>query len=513
MRARIRAGRLPGVFFGVLFLLGMFWAGRALFGVDAGLVALLIAALAPKCIWLAQQARYYSAGLAFSALLVGSLWRMATRGTWRDFVSGALLTVALFHTNCLALVAILTPALGLLPRLVRVERAAANGALAALLVVAGVVPWMLATGYLEHLGGIPMARDLLRFPQDYWVYLAERRGRVLAGAALFALFGLLWCSRARLAARFARPLEAAGAPALFLVGSTIAAYFGFQALVPAASCSMARLSHQLIVAPILLASIALASSLRGFFPGRAEVASLPVALLLLLIEGSVLHRQERNPFERVAAEELVEHLSRQDFASDTRIFALPYQHFPLTYYTGLPIQSIAPVRREFLASYPGAVLILETASRWPCPAPETVQCVAEAAGIELSLEEARAHGPGLQAELIRSEVGPLVRSLAPEPQVRPAWYRDVLEGLPAALVSSGQGRIDYARDNPAMLTGVYPLSHAEFWPAFFYRFVFPGARSGSNLNYAPRIREADAYPLASGWIVYRCPARQATPDQ
>src|SRR5262249_9712963 len=102
IHARIRAARLPSVAFGALFLLALFFAGKTLFGTDAGLCAMLGGAMASKCIWLAQQARYYSAALALSTLAIACAWRVARHGRWRDFLVSAAVAVLLFHTSSLS---------------------------------------------------------------------------------------------------------------------------------------------------------------------------------------------------------------------------------------------------------------------------------------------------------------------------------------------------------------------------------------------------------------------------
>jgi hypothetical protein len=73
IRNRIRALRLPSVAFAALFLVALFALGRSLYGVDAGLTALTVGALMPKCVWIAQQGRYYSAALALSVLWDGQM--------------------------------------------------------------------------------------------------------------------------------------------------------------------------------------------------------------------------------------------------------------------------------------------------------------------------------------------------------------------------------------------------------------------------------------------------------
>jgi hypothetical protein len=510
IETRIRAARLPAVLFGALFLVAIFLAGRELHGVETGLAAMLFAALLPKCVWLAQQARYYSAALALSTLAVALAWRVARHGRWRDFLAAALVLVLLFHTSSLSFAIVLGACAVLLPGALRHERARWKLLGGAALVALGLVPWMLWTGYLEHLGRIPMARALLAFPDDYLIYFNGRRQRVLVGAGLLAILLVLWRLRARLPERLGSLVTGLGPPAIFLTVWILAAYFGFQLLVPAASCSMSRLAHVLVAAPLLLAALGLAGTARALSPQRSTLLSLGGVLVLLAAFGRVLERQERNPYETAAVFQTVDHLRGLELAHGTRIYALPYQHFSLTYYTGLPIQSIAPVRREFLERHSGEVLILETTSRLPQPTWQALRQAASAAGAALDEAQARALVPEVHALMIRAEVEPLVRECTPALGARPAWMWRAAAELRSAAERPGRGYVDYAGDNPAMFRGHPPLPADEFWPAFFYRFVGPEGRTGARQNYAGRMREASAHLLPSTWIVLRCPPREGT---
>lgn len=505
IQTRIRAARLPSVFFGALFLVAMFLAGRAMFGVDAGLAAMLAGALVPKCVWLAQQARYYSAALALSTLAVFLAWNACRRGRWRDFLAAALGFGLLFHTSSLAFALGLLPCLLFLPGVLRHERGLAKLLAWALGVAVAIVPWLLWTGYLEHAARIPMARSMFQFPRDYFLSLGVRPSWILTGAVLALAFLGLWLARRRLPQRFSQLLADTGRPVLFLTVWVLGSYFGFLALVPAASCSMARLSHVLLAGPILLCAIGIAMLGRVALPGRSTALALAGTLAVLVSTGSLLRWQRRNPYETRAAFEMVEYLRGMDLSRDARIYALPYQHFCLTYYTGLPIQTIAPVRKSFLDTYPGEVVVLETVNRLPSPPWSWVQESARGAGVELDQDAAQEWVPVLHSRMIRAELTPLVREVEPVLDPQPAWVGDAVADLVAKMSRSGHGRIDFAHDNPAMFRDAPPMTMAEFWPAFFYRFVNPELRSGANANCAERMRAGRAFLMPSSWVVVRCP--------
>src|SRR5262249_42444393 len=117
VRRRTVIGRLPGVLFGVVFLLALFAAAREWYGPDAAWAALAAGVVCEPAIYFARQARYYSATLALgvgAALVIG---RVARRGQWGDFLLAALAAVLLFHTHTLSFFAAGAAALLTLPRL------------------------------------------------------------------------------------------------------------------------------------------------------------------------------------------------------------------------------------------------------------------------------------------------------------------------------------------------------------------------------------------------------------
>jgi len=507
MRARIRAVRLPSVAFALLLMLAVFGLGRALHGIEAGLAALLAVALAPKFVWLAQQARYYSAALALATLVVWCALRVRSLGRWRDFLAAALAGVALFHTHSVALVILLVPCALLLPGILRHERAGAKLAAAAAVMLLGILPWMLWTDYLEHAGRIPLARASLRL-LDYAAYVREREFEVAAFLTVVTALPLALLLRRRLPGRLAAALEEAAFPLTLLATWVVAGYLGFLLLMPAASCTFARLTHVLLVGLVLIQAVVLATVVRSLgrrsIPGAAALAMLAC----LTLRGDLLRREHANPFETRAVLELVEHLRARELSRTTRLYALPYQHFCLTYLTGLPVQSIAPVRREFLERYPGEILLLETARRLPHPRWERVQELAAARGIELAGLLAEEWLPRLDALVIRTELEPLVREVRPARGPQPPWVAPLVADLVREAALLGPGYFDFAADNPAMFAGTPPLTLADFWPRFFYRFVEPERRMGKRLNYAGRLAEARATILDSGWAVLDFPARR-----
>src|SRR5262249_25168796 len=85
---RTIAARAPAVVFGMIFLLLVFQTGKEMYGEDAGWAAFVAATFAVPIVHLARQARYYSATLTLCMACCLMVWRMKSRGRWRDFIIG-----------------------------------------------------------------------------------------------------------------------------------------------------------------------------------------------------------------------------------------------------------------------------------------------------------------------------------------------------------------------------------------------------------------------------------------
>ena len=149
LQRRTTAARAPGVVFGLIFLVAIFVAAREAYGADAGWAALAAGAVNTSAIALARQARYYSTTLAITALCALLLARMVKRGGRRDFALAGVMLALLFHTNLIALVGMAT-AFGCCAHLLRPQpRIAEKLSWLGGIFVAGVLPWVVATGFLD----------------------------------------------------------------------------------------------------------------------------------------------------------------------------------------------------------------------------------------------------------------------------------------------------------------------------------------------------------------------------
>jgi hypothetical protein len=504
VRRRIRALRLPSVAFAALFLVGLYWMGSAMYGVDAGLAALATGAFMPTCVWIAQQGRYHSAALALTVLGAWATWRALRAGRWQDFALAGVLAGLLFHTSSLALAFLASGCLPLALGALRRPGGPAKAALLVLVFATLVVPWMLLTEYVGAVSLLPMARDLLAFPGDYIAYAASRPHRLVAGTVAVALVCGLWLARRHLPQRVAVPVAAVASPVLFCTGWICAIYVGFHLLTPAPSFWMERLSYALLPALIALAACGIAAGARVIAPRHSATLALTGTLALLFASGNALHRQQRDPSEATAVVEAARYLLEDVRCEGTRVYSSPSQHFCLTYFTGIPVQTVLPVRRSFFETHPGEIVILETVHRPPKPPRAWVSELLSQHALELTRFERERIVDHHYVNLVRRAVKPRVREVAPVPAL-PEGSDSILLALEHKLRETHYGERPFPSGNPAMLGGRPPLIAADLLPLLFYRFVQPEERTGERLNYAGRTRAATAKVLRSGWVAMHCP--------
>jgi hypothetical protein len=504
------AGRIPSVLFGLVFLVIAFAGGNAFYGKDAGWIALVTATMHPWHISLSREARYYSATVALSTGCCLLVWLMITKGRWRDFVLGAILFVLLFHTHLLSFVsassifALAVPVI-LYRRRLDLKKIAAFG----LIVAAGTVPWVIITEFYRHQSRIPRGWSLLSLPADFIPYLPLGPMNIIIGLT-FLLF-LLWLNSAKshVPDRLRTPLLRCFFPTLFLAAWTASGYLSFLLGMPAASFFSARLNLSYWGAVLLLGSVICASIVRAVMP---RLTAWRVALGLLLMMAivrphgfSFMDNQATGKTGWSNIEQVIGQLDVLKLRKETKLYATPNDHLVLTFYTGLPFQSIAPVRKSFLDRYPGDVVIVQSLRSWRSDSlakPEKLQVAALRAGKALSRPEAEQLSAELltrdyQQTVIRNVTGVATSTMeGMSPFARTAWQ--------AYRAQASEAYVSLPREDPWIMTRGFSIAN---WPdcmdVFFYRFVNPDSRRGSNRNDVQRLRGAKAYVLIpSGFVVF-----------
>lgn len=499
--------RIPSILFALLFLILAFRTGHALGGKEAAWAALVLAGFYKHAIPFQSLARYYSASLALGTACGLLLWRAARTGKWADSLGAGLALALLFHTHAVTFVALCGVALLLTPRLLRHGwlKTAALG----LTVASAVVPFVVWTGLFSKTPFIPLAFPLLSLPGDLLDSFHPARRTTLLVLLSVVLPPTVRLFRSRLPADWSSPFLELKDACAFTTAWLVCAYLAATLLFPAASYWIDR-AYLCLLPPALLSVALLVTAsvrLRRRVPALPGAAALALAALVLTNGVAVRPPGTLAPDRHDRALlQLVDALRSWPMAHGLRLYATPNHHLVLSLYTGRPIQSIAPVRRSFLDSYPGRLLLLQCTSPYVGFGPAEISRMALAQGVSLPEAEAHEWATRLLTRAVREDLSARVAEIIPPLEDLPSWAEGVAAAArrdTTAQVPESQA-IVYA---PAMMRGVALGSWADWWPVFFYRFVNPEQRMGSHLNFADRARGARAELLPSSWVIYDCPPR------
>ena len=510
MRFRTRIGRLPSVTYGLAFLVFAFLAARAMYGADAGWVALSVATVCTPAIEFARQARYYAATLALTTCCCWIIWLMVRRGRWRDFVAGGAVFGLLFHCHMLSFAVACAACALLLPAMFR-HRAAGPKMLACGAIVAlAVFPWAFWSGFLGSTSDIPSARRLLLFPEDYFAY-PLRQWMFVALAAL-TLVWLVVAQRLgnRLPPRLARPFrwDAHGGAFFFLAAWAAIGLLAFLLLMPAASFFYKRLTLMLMGPGLLFGAMLFTAAGRVVDERKSPFVGAALFLACLGVYHKVDLWSPSLPAHAYTNYDVVELLrARGPFKPGTKFYATPNYHLPMTFYAGIPVGNVAAVRKSFLDSYPGEVVLLEAGPFYDWLTWQEIRAEAAKHGLAYTDDEMWQLEPLLTTRLVREGLAGKVAEVWPPLEPQPPFAAALLE---RQRRTTRRGVADWvANDGNPMLWGYTIERYADWWPIFFYRFVDPRSRGGPSLNYAARVRNAHATVLPQQWVVYHCPPRSA----
>jgi hypothetical protein len=513
-KRRTRAARLPGAVFGTVFLLIVFAGGKMLYGRDAAWAALIVGCIHPFHISMSRQARYYSPQIALTTACCVVLWLLLKECKWKHVLLSAVLFVLLFHTHLLSFIDGAVIAALIAPWIIR-RHVFAIRKLAALaaLVAAGTVPWVLATGFYHHQGRIPRTWPLLHLPADLLRYPPLKLPNILWGVAVVSLAGWVVLGRARIASRIRDPI-AQLAPVVALFGLWAAcAYFLFLGFIPAVSFSSSRLNLSYWGPLFLLASIICTSLARIAAPRFSGVLAPVIMLLLFYANGNELEFRPGNLGETWEQQSAVfTYLDSMRLDGASRIYAAPNSHLVLSFYSGLPIQSIFPVRKSFLDSYRGDVVYIDgPATDGPeVLSPDRIRLAALRYGKAVSPAEAERWSVLLRSRNYRAAMAHTVGVGAAEPvEAAPEFARELIRENDR-LVRSG-----FLASDMELFTRGFDLRNWSDWRTVVeYRYVDPRARWGPAANYAERLRGSRAVLLfRSGTACYRSQWRPPGPRE
>jgi hypothetical protein len=490
--------RIPSILIGACTLILLFAFAREMLGPAAGWPVLIASAFLDRMVYFDSQARYYALTFFFSTLCGYAIWRTAHRRNARDYCLLAFAFIGLFHTHLLSFSILSATGVLMLPWIVRQLRDVTPLTAATAVVLLGTVPWLIFSGFLNSSIGIPRAWTqmvpafALHYPTTKKVFLIP------------VLVGLAWLLAAemldnRLPARLTKPFTKRTTVFYFLTGWTAIAYAAFTFLIPAGSYFFPRMTLVVAVPGILLTvAVAIAAS-RIASPRRASIIATGVIVVLLAGSGRITIRGVEIAKEPPPIYDLIAVLRDIEFRPGTRVYASPNDHLPLTYYTGMPIQSVAPVRKTFLNEYPDDVVVIQTIGRnGPMVPEEEAIELGRRRGAAIAVENAGQWIDAMNIWDTAEALRPHVATVYPKGVNEPQFMQDLIQ---AQKLYTHRGLLRHQQQIP-ILQGQLMTSWSEWWTVFFYRFVDIEEHTGSNLNFGDRMRNGTATVLPHAWVIY-----------
>jgi hypothetical protein len=494
-KRRTRAARLPEVLFGLLFLAVVFVGGRLLYGPDAAWAGLVVGSIYPYHITICRQARYYSAEVTLTTACAISLWLFAKDCKWKHVYLAAAAFILLFYTHLLSFCAAGLVLLLVAPLIVHRHEAGVRKLVAfTVLVTAGTLPWIIATGFYRQQGRIPRAWPLLNVPGDFWKYPPVHASSAVAGILIALVAAWLALTKPRVSQRLTAPAKQLGLVLLFLGVWAACGYAMFIAFVPAVSFDRSRLNLSFWGPLFLLASVISAAIARLLLPRHSVVLAPVVLLMLFFMTGHALDFHQTPSMGNWNADAAVlAQFGTMSMDSTTKLYAAPNDHLILSFYSGLPVQDITPVRKSYLDSYRGNIVYIDrsVSVNTGLLTPDSVRATALQDGVKLSSEDAETWSILLRTRDYRET---MLKSLS---QGAP---RD-LEPLPpfgSKHLAAHHRKLPLAFSNSSLelvTRGFEMISWSDWRVVLKYRFIGPAAHSGIHANYAARLRGSDALIL------------------
>jgi len=197
-----------------------------------------------------------------------------------------------------------------------------------------------------------------------------------------------------------------------------------------------------------------------------------------------------------------------DLPPAARVYASPNAHLIFAFYGQRPIQSVAPVRKAFLDTYPADVVFIESRlyPEFPGPGVDEVHRAAARFGETLDGDDAQAWVRRLSTRHARDVLARQVAHVRPPLEPLPPFAEQAV----AEAASRGAPFLAEELDRIAALPIFrgYPIRNGrDFWATFAYRLVDPEARGGDSLNAHDRLRCGSATVVPdTNYVVYHSPA-------
>jgi hypothetical protein len=494
-KRRTRAARLPAVLFGLLFLAVVFAGGRRLYGPDAAWAGLIVGSIYPYHLAISRQARYYSAEVALTTACAVSLWLFVKDCKWKHVYLAAATFILLFHTHLLSFFAAGLVWLLVGPLIVRRHEGGVRKLVAfTVLVAAGTLPWIMETGFYGQQGRIPRAWPLLNLPGDFWRYPPVQALSAIVGIIIALLTAWVALMKPRISQRLAAPAEQLGPVLSFLGVWAACGYATFFAFAPTVSFDRSRLNLSYWGPLFLLASVGSAAIARVLVPRHSVVLAPMVLSVILFATGHRLNFHETFSGGNWEADSIVlDQLGAMSMDRTTKFYAAPNDHLILSFYSGIPVQDITPVRKSYLDSYRGNIVYIDRSVSVDTGllTAESVRAAALRDGLRLSPEAAETWSILLRTRDYREAMlKSLSRGSPQEIEPVPPFGWQLLDAHHRKLPSV------FTNSSLELVTRGFDISSWSDWRVVLkYRFVGPAPRSGIHANYAARLRGADAVIL------------------
>jgi hypothetical protein len=505
---RTLAARAPSLVVGVLLLVVLFLAARREAGPIAALAMLVLAGQSNFAISAVVFARYYALTLLLSALAWLSLRKLAASGQWRNHAAHGVVLLALFYTSILTCLTLGILTTGAMLMADRPWLALRRWTMVVLVLAALGLPWVVFTGFIQHLQYVPSGASLLHFPGDALTYTIDRFPHLVMVGGSVVWF--LWLSKrggggSHSYGNDQLPGDARCYALLWMWIAIAGCLWWF--LTPAASLFPQRLSLSLFVPASLLTAIVIGQVSRSIAASWRSTVLAPVIAFLFLVVCGAVHLPPPSDWQFEKLQYTFELLNGLNLQSDARVYASPGSHLVLSFYGDKPIQSLAPIRTTFLSSYPGEVVYVEGQLDWEFSAPgrDDLQDAAGKLGEILDESAARQLESQLKTRFAREQVQARMADINVVPPLEP--LSPVAETAMAgvrrralALAAEEQERWEHV----PFSRGLGVRTGADLWEVFFYRLVNPDSRRGIHLNAADRLRGANAYfiPVAQRVVFY-----------
>ncbi|MFZ4774438.1 MAG: glycosyltransferase family 39 protein [Terrimicrobiaceae bacterium] len=491
---RTMAPRIPAIIFSALCLVLTYFLAVELGGVTAGFSALTLMALNAKTVDFGYEARYYSLTLLATVFAAWCLLQVVRRGRWSDYFLLGLSAALLFHTHQFSALVFAAMATVTLPAILRQPhwfwKSLCGGSLSALL----VLPWIRLSGFLSTASSVPKARELFDSLADWLSYTLDRPDQLLLLGILFLLLIIGKWRPSWLPARIRAAALDHGSIYFVLLAWLVLGYAAFHLIVPAASFFYERLSLVLWTPYVLLIALLTADLLRGVSPKMGAVLAVTAMMIFLAARSRLAFFENYSVTgNRVAVASVIDTLGAIPFEEGTRFYATPNEHLTFTYYSGLPVQSVAPVRKSFFANLQKPVVFIESQMELILLDEDGLAQAAAAAGIPLGKEAI----PALRDQVWKSVTA---RELAaqglPSPLLPdiPEFLRPLVDKSHRDLLTFRE-KIRKEMQSYPIFRRVHSQRTKDFWMGFFYRFVNPEERIGPNLNILPRLKTASVFLL------------------